>query len=178
MLASMSTSLFAQFAFALPILHALLAMDLALLVVTVAVALRLLSRVRIVPKTEEDSDEEYEPYTRPNFTLIPSTPAQPHVQETEPPPMPLPAAPLEPIQPPRMEFASPVQFMETETLDGIVADPIDGAAFLAGETVLVCRCGTGYHQETGVWLREHLAGKCVHCGAVNTLQPRTIEPRT
>ncbi len=172
----------ARFAFALPVLHTLLALDLLLLASTVAVALRLLSRVRIAPKEDEDSESEREPDTRPSFTLIPpQRPAQPQSQprthEPEPPPSPLAAEPLEPTQPRQPEFASPVQFFEEEALDGIVADPIDGAAFLAGETVLVCRCGTGYHQETAVWLREQLAGKCVHCGAINALQPRRVEPR-
>lgn len=191
----------ALFAVALPVLHVLLAVDLALLAATVAMALRLLTRVRIRTRiaTQDEAQEdgenfepEPEPYTRPSFTLIPPQPQPPLQQRPQSQPRSRPPAaeqtllPLgEAIEPTRPQYeepppqvpGSPVQFFEETALGGIVADPIDGAPFHAGETILVCRCGAGYHQETGAWLREHLAGKCVHCGVAHTLEPRLLEPR-
>ncbi len=192
----------ALFALALPVLHMLLAVDLALLAATVAMALRLLTRVRIRTRVAsqdepqedgEDFEPEPEPYTRPSFTLIPPPPQpqaplqqRPQSQQRSRPPaaeqtlLPLGEA-IEPTRPqpeePLQVPGSPVQFFEETALGGIVADPIDGAPFHAGETILVCRCGAGYHQETGAWLREHLAGKCVHCGVAHTLERRLLEPR-
>ncbi len=182
----------ALFALALPVLHVLLAVDLALLAATVAIALRLLTRVRMTTRVAakdepredvEDFDPEPETYTRPSFTLIPP---QPPPQPRSRPPaaeqtlLPLSGA-IEPTrphyeEPPPEVPGSPVQFFEETALGGIVADPIDGAPFQAGETILVCRCGAGYHEETGAWLREHLAGKCVHCGVAHPLEPRLLEP--
>ena len=166
----------AWIALALPVLHALLALDLALLAATVAVALRLLARVRVAPQDEEHDSEE-EPQTRPSFTLIPPQPrstsaAQAHEPAAAPEqqPLPLPAEAAAP-QP-----NSPVYFREENGAGGILADPIDGMPFHAGEIILVCRCGTGYHQETGAWLREHLSGQCVHCGAAHALHSRRLEP--
>jgi len=186
----------ALLALALPVLHVLLAVDLVLLAATVATALRLLTRVRITTRVaaedepQEDGENfepEPEPLTRPSFTLIPpQPPQQPPPQPRSRPPaaeqtlLPLSGA-IEPTRPHYEEPqvpGSPVQFFEETALGGIVADPIDGAPFHAGETILVCRCGAGYHQETGAWLREHLAGKCVHCGVAHTLEPRLLEPRS
>jgi hypothetical protein len=178
----------AQFALALPVLHALLALDLVLLAATAAVALRLLARVRIAPKNETPSDAEGsdagpEPQTRPSFTLIPPQRRQ-RMPASEQPPLPLSGAVEQTgLQSESLPNAQPeapasaVQFLEDTALGGIVSDPIDGVPFHAGETILLCRCGAGYHQETAAWLREHLAGKCVHCGAEHALVPRLLEPR-
>jgi len=45
----------------------------------------------------------------------------------------------------------------------ILADPVDGTLFQAGESILRCSCGTGYHTDSWQWLREKNGGRCVSC---------------
>lgn len=45
----------------------------------------------------------------------------------------------------------------------ILADPIDGTLFQAGESILRCSCGTSYHAQSWQWLGEKNGGKCVSC---------------
>lgn len=50
----------------------------------------------------------------------------------------------------------------------ILADPIDGTLFQAGESILRCSCGTSYHAQSWQWLGEKNEGKCVSCKRVGS----------
>ena len=50
----------------------------------------------------------------------------------------------------------------------MLADPVDGTLFHAGENILRCACGTSYHTQSWQWIGEKNGGKCVSCKRVGS----------
>lgn len=129
----------------------LLTVDLLLFVGVLILAIKLLQHAKVTdfPTIPDDSPPQAE--WTPDAPL-PSTPIRPEA-----------AAPPPESSPKESAFSD------------LFADPIDGSRFLAGQEVMICRCGTGYHMETWEWIQEQCAGKCVHCGQKNLAHKQRIQ---